>query len=136
MGLRKISLYMSVARKIGSVALVLLIAASAVLVVSTCPQELATMNSDHDMAMMGMSMPGMESSSPGFSEKRTELCCQVSPADLPKQMSQVSTGDAASEFLTTHHSPKVSQPATLAAVDPHDRQLGPPPQALLCVFLI
>ena len=95
------------------------------------------MNSDHDMAMMGMSMPGMDSSQTGISEPRTDLCCQVSPAEVPKQSSQLSPGGVGTPTgATANLKTQARDFDKVSSVESTARALGPPAPALLCVFLI
>lgn len=132
-----IATYMGIGRKIASAGLATLLATAAVVRVMTCPGGLLTMGgSHHPMAMTGMAMPGVHSPQLRISEQRTELCCRVSPAELPKQIPPIFWDDITAAALASNLGIQAQNSNRRASFLFTSHIIGSPPRELLCVFLI
>jgi len=123
----------AVHRKLVSVLLVALIPTASSLALAACPQGLANMgNPRAEMAMMDMAPVQIS-----FTTAQTNLCCQMSPAEIASGPVRASVGKdtnlvfaATAPVAVTMSSPK---PKTLSE---HSPRSSSPPQPFLCVFLI
>jgi hypothetical protein len=124
---------MSVHRKLVSVLLAVLVPTLSAIALSACPQQMAAMgNSQSQMAMMDMISAQLS-----FTALSTNLCCQVSAAEIVSAPVRASAGnDARLIPLAAVAAGQISQAQRSNISYRNPQATSPSAQAFLCVFLI
>ena len=122
-----------ISRKIVSVLLAALIPTASALALAACPHGMAERaNPQSEMAMMDMAPVQL-----CITATPTNLCCQMSPAEIAPGGVRASVGGENSDVLITAVRSSASLRATKAnTVSDRLSRSSFPSQALLCVFLI
>jgi hypothetical protein len=122
---------MCVYRKLASVVLVLLIPTVSAVALSACPQMPQIGDVQPQMTMIDMAPVQLN-----FTASQTNLCCEVSPAEIAEVSLRASVGSKANVIpMTVIPTIQVSR-GMRESEYPHAQAPSPPAQARLCVFLI
>jgi hypothetical protein len=126
-------LKMSINRKLVSLLLVFLIPTASALALSVCPQDMTEMGKPQS----GMAIMDMAPLQLSITATQTNLCCEVSPSEIPLGPVQPSgAGETHAVVIAGATGCAILQSAKARIVSDHVPKASSPPQALLCVFLI